>query len=315
VRTVPPLVSIVLPTFNRLKYLRSTVESVHAQTCQDWELIIVDDGSNEETKEYLATLHSPPRTRVIWLSHGGIPARTRNGGLRAATGKFVAFLDSDDLWSPNKLDTQINAISRSPRCGWSYSAFVTIAEHGAVLSTNETEYQAVLGGNIFPQVVMGAAPIRTPAVVANRELLMQVGLFDESVPSAEDCDLWMRLALHSEVAVVHEPLVTIRRHAENYSNNWTIAFAGRGYALLKLQSIAGRRWLPLLRRERARNGLTLAAQHATLRDYSNMWRAFFACLPYAWPYAECWSRLLKMLTHPFMPPRLLLSYHAYRRKH
>lgn len=88
-----PVISIVLPTFNRLQYLPSAVESVFAQTWPDWELIIVDDGSDAATRDYLRTLHDPPQVNVMWLPHTGNPGAVRNAGLREARGEFIAFLN------------------------------------------------------------------------------------------------------------------------------------------------------------------------------------------------------------------------------
>ena len=91
-----PLVSVIVPTFNRLLYLRPAVASVFAQTLVDWELIIADDGSDEHTRAYLSALQSEPRVSIIWLPHCGNPAAVRNRALRQARGEYLAFLDSDD---------------------------------------------------------------------------------------------------------------------------------------------------------------------------------------------------------------------------
>ena len=98
-----PVVSIILPTFNRAAYLRETVASVFAQSWTDWELIISDDGSDEATRAFIHTLEADERVRVVWSPHSGIPAVTRNSALRVARGEYVAFLDADDLWDPAKL--------------------------------------------------------------------------------------------------------------------------------------------------------------------------------------------------------------------
>src|SRR5262245_55647877 len=98
-----PVVSIVLPAFNRLVYLRAAVASVFKQSFTDWELIIGDDGSDEDTRAYLGTLDQPPRVKVLWLAHTGNPAVVRNAALLEAKGEFVAFIDSDDEWLPDKL--------------------------------------------------------------------------------------------------------------------------------------------------------------------------------------------------------------------
>ncbi len=114
-------VSIILPTFGRLEYLRATVASVYRQTLQDWELIIADDGSDAETRAYLRTLEADSRVRLLWLTHTGIPAVVRNGALREARGEYVAFLDSDDLWAPEKLSRQVAMLRSRPLCGWCYN--------------------------------------------------------------------------------------------------------------------------------------------------------------------------------------------------
>src|SRR5689334_3462667 len=107
--TPQPLVAIVLPTFGRLHYLRSTVDCIYRQTFEDWELIIADDGSDAETREYLHSA-GDSRVRVIWLSHTGVPAIVRNAALREARARYVAFLDSDDLWAPQKLERQVQTL-------------------------------------------------------------------------------------------------------------------------------------------------------------------------------------------------------------
>src|SRR5882672_10472844 len=103
-------VSIILPTFNRLEFLRPAIDSVFAQTFMDWDLIIADDGSAEPTRAYLRTLVSQPRVKVIWLAHTGNLSAVRNAALRAAQGEYIAFLDSDDLWMPVKLKHQMAAL-------------------------------------------------------------------------------------------------------------------------------------------------------------------------------------------------------------
>ncbi|HSY94564.1 MAG TPA: glycosyltransferase family 2 protein, partial [Steroidobacteraceae bacterium] len=103
---MPPAVSIIVPTFNRLRLLRRSLASVFEQTFEDWELLIADDGSGPDARAYLEALDDP-RVKVLWLSHSGKPAVARNAALRAAQGEYVAFLDSDDLWVPAKLQIQM----------------------------------------------------------------------------------------------------------------------------------------------------------------------------------------------------------------
>ena len=121
-----PLVSIVLPTFERLDLLRLTVDSVFRQTLRDWELIVADDGSGGELLAYLYVLARDERVRAIRLEHSGIPARVRNRALELARSPYVAILDSDDIWEANKLERQLDVMRGAPDCEWSYSAYTMI---------------------------------------------------------------------------------------------------------------------------------------------------------------------------------------------
>src|SRR5579863_9408144 len=118
-----PTVSIVLPTFNRLHLLPASLDSVFAQTFTDWELIVADDGSDEATRDCLRRWAERPRVRVQWLEHSGRPAVARNAAIRSALGEYVAFLDSDDLWLPEKLARQLASLRNSAQCRWSYTRF------------------------------------------------------------------------------------------------------------------------------------------------------------------------------------------------
>jgi GT2 family glycosyltransferase len=153
-------------------------------------------------------------------------------------------------------------------------------------------------------VVTGRAQIRTPSVLATRQLIAQAGGFDEGLLSGEDYDLWLRLALYSEVAIVDEPLVYVRRHTESHTSDWQSAFVGRDSSLSRRQQLvdAGRR--SLLREQRMRNALRLAATHAELGAQGRMLRALWESLPYSWTYPRWWlSGLKTVLLRPYLPRR------------
>ncbi len=311
---LPPLVSIVLPTFGRLHHLRSTVDCIYRQTFTDWELLIADDGSDSQTRDYLHSLASERRVRVIWLEHTGVPAIVRNAALREARGTYVAFLDSDDLWLPQKLARQVQTLQARPVCQWSYTGFVQIDGSGQILLNAPHGQWHPCEGWIFESLVVGPfLPIRTPCVLVSRELLTRCAGFDEALRSGEDVDLWLRLALESQVAVVDEPLVQVRRHEENYSRDWEAALAGREHSLMKLQNRVGDpRRRRLLRNERTRNALNLAWIHAsrgnTVRTMSALWRS----TPYSWMSPRWWFGLLKALTRLYMPQALVDVYRKRR---
>jgi glycosyltransferase involved in cell wall biosynthesis len=282
-----PTVSVILPTYDRLPYLRLAVDSVFAQTFTDWELIVADDGSSEETTAYLRGLESPT-VRVLFLARSGNPSRVRNAALGVANGRYVAFLDSDDLWLPLKLERQLAFMLAQPGCEWSYTAFTIVDAEGVPLSSERNRRWIPHSGNIFTEVVRTSASIRTPAVVVSTKLMRDVGGFDEAIERSEDYDLWTRLALRSPICVVDEPLVLVRRHAGNQTTESSAAYVARDYSLRKLArhfTGAPRR---LLEEERSRNALALAADVAAR---GGQWRAVAAVgksLPFSWKYPRWW---------------------------
>ena len=309
-----PLVSIVLPTFGRLHYLRLTIESIQRQTFSAWELLIADDGSDSQTREYLHSLASESHVRVIWLQHTGVPAVVRNAALREARGVYVAFADSDDLWMPQKLARQIQTLQDRPGCQWSYTGFAQIDGSGqALMNAPHGQWHPCEGWIFEPLVVGPFLPIRTPCVLATRELITRCGGFDEAIRSGEDVDLWLRLAQESEVAVVDEPLVQVRRHEENYSRDWEAAYAGRDYSLAKLHNRADDwRRRALLRHERTRNALDLAWIHASRGNSARMMRALWQSLPYSWMSPRWWLGLLKIPLRRYIPEALIDVYRKRR---
>lgn len=306
-------VSVVVPTFNRLRFLRPAIESVYAQTFSDWDLIIADDGSDLETRQYLESLANDARVTVVWLAHTGRPSLVRNAALLRASGEYVAFLDSDDLWAATKLERQVETLRSRSNCRWSYTAFLRVDACGTPLPEEARRPWVPYEGEIFEQVVTGRASIRTPSVLATRQLIEQAGGFDEAMLSAEDYDLWLRLALYSEVAIVDEALVYVRYHDENHTRDWQSAFRGRDRLLRRRQQLvdSGRR--ALLRKERMRNALQLAAAHSELGARGGILLALWESLPYCWTYPRWWLGGAKTLLRSHLPRRLLELYRNRRR--
>ena len=209
---MPPVVSIVLPTFNRLPYLQAAIESVFAQTFQDWELIVADDGSDAETRQYLQTVCRNPRVHVLWLLHSGRPSVVRNIALRQATGQYIAFLDSDDAWMPEKLDLQVRSLRGSADRRWSHTKYVIVDAAGDPTPwTLQTGGWPTPEGCVLEPLVKGDFVMALPTVIVHREFLEHANGFDEELVVCEDYDLWLRLASQSEIDAVQEPLATFRR--------------------------------------------------------------------------------------------------------
>ncbi|MEO8621098.1 MAG: glycosyltransferase family A protein [bacterium] len=205
-----PAASIILPTFNRLDYLREAVESVRAQTMSGWELIVVDDGSTDDTVAWLESL-AEPRMIILKHEHTGNPALLRNVAIALARAEWIAFLDSDDRWVPQKLERQLALHAGNPHLRWSYTGREMIDAGGAALPTNRFKQWEAHSGWILQQVLALDANIPLPSVMVQRSLLREVGGFDASWPWS-DYELWLRLAEGYECGLVAEPLLEVRSH-------------------------------------------------------------------------------------------------------
>lgn len=267
-----PLISVIMPTYNRLAWLRAAVHSVLEQTLEDWELIIADDGSDEPTRAYLRALEADPgrSVRVLFLPHSGNPPAARNVALRAARGEYVAFLDSDDLWLPRKLELQIASLGEHPDREWSYTGIVLVDGSGRPLENGRgLRYPATRSGWIAESLLRGEAAVTQSSVLARREALAQVGGYPEDLPICGDYELYLRLALRSEIDFVPEPLALVRRHDEHYCDDLGALAEVRRF-LGKVQR-SGR--VPhlnsVLRSRRARLLVSLA--RAWLRSRARVW--------------------------------------------
>jgi len=307
-----PAVSIVLPVYDRLKYLRPAVDSVHAQTLEDWELIIADDGSAEQTQAYLQALDRLPRHRVVRLQHTGNPAAVRNAALRAASGDYVAFLDSDDVWMPKKLEMQMASLSSRPACGWSYTAFIAVDENLSPLTGARALRSPAVGGWILGRLAAMEVTIALPSVVVSRKLIERVGAFDEGQRMCEDYDLWLRLALLSEIDAVDEPLLLVRRHKEHSGDDVT-AFEDMRRALEKMRrSDVAADLERTLRRRRAMVSAGLARSHASCGNRLSVLRTLVSSASYSWGYREWWSRAAAALARAFAPRPVRTAVRRYR---
>jgi glycosyltransferase involved in cell wall biosynthesis len=219
------LVSVILPTYNRAAYVTAAIDSVLEQSCADWELVIADDGSADETAGYLRTLQDR-RITILWLPHSGNPSKVRNAAIRRARGTYLAFLDSDDIWSPTKIETQLQAMRSSPGCRWSYTATTDIDATGRLVEIAGRAPWTPLSGNIVEALITIRALVSTSSVVAERSLVEEVGGFDEQQLFGEDYDVFIRLAQRSHVAVVDQRLMFERNQQDSYSADRIGAYEG-----------------------------------------------------------------------------------------
>jgi glycosyltransferase involved in cell wall biosynthesis len=225
---MPPVVSVVIPTFNRRPMVGEAVESVLAQTYGDFELIVVDDGSTDDTGCELAKFGD--RLRYFATENRGAAA-ARNFGVRQARGRYVAFLDSDDLWRPRKLQVQVGYMEERPEIKVCQTEEIWIRNGVRV---NPKAVHRKPSGDIFLRSLERCL-VSPSAVLLTRELFKELGGFDESFPVCEDYDLWLRLAVKYPVPLIAEPLVIKRGgHADQLSSS---VWGMDRYRILALQKL------------------------------------------------------------------------------
>ncbi len=194
-----PTVAVIIPTYNRRDWTLRAVESVVAQTRAPNEIVVVDDGSTDDTAE--AVQQEFPEVRVGAIEHGGV-SRARNHGVDSTTSHWLAFLDSDDQWQPEKLEVQLQAMHQSGyRIGHCEETWIRNGRR-----VNPRDRHKKWGGFIYRHC-LPLCCISPSAVILERSLFEEVGGFNESLPACEDYDLWLRICCQLPVCFVDQPLV------------------------------------------------------------------------------------------------------------
>ena len=208
------LVSVVLPTYQRPTHLRRAIDSVVAQTYENWELIVVDDndtGSDfrRETQELMEQYAHDPKIRYVQRKTNGGGGAARNTGIQSASGDYVAFLDDDDEWLASKLAEQVACFQSSPDIvGAVYTGTSVVnAENGRPYIAS-----ARYAGDLSPRILAGNLIGTTSTIMCRRSAFLEAGLFDERLAAAQDLDLYIRLAQRHHFACIDKPLVVRNKH-------------------------------------------------------------------------------------------------------
>ena len=202
-RTKNPLVSVIIPTYNRGWVIAEAIDSVLEQDFSDYELIIVDDGSTDNTRDILQSYGNT--ITVIYQANKGVSA-ARNRGIEASSGELIAFLDSDDLWLPRKLSRQVAFFKAQP------DAMINQTEEQWIrngVRVNPKNRHHKFSGMIFERS-LELCLVSPSAVMARRQLFESVGLFDVDLPACEDYDLWLRVSCRYPVYLMDIPLIIKR---------------------------------------------------------------------------------------------------------
>jgi len=220
-----PTVSVVIPAYNAAPWIAETLDSVLAQTFLDFEVIVVDDGSSDKTPEVVAGYGS--RVRYLRKENGGA-ASARNVGIRAARGSYIAFVDADDLWLPEKLQLQMDLFSRHPDLAWVYSDAIVFDQESGQEAFKTSDVTKLYAGDILRPLLLFNF-IASPTPVIRRDVLGTAGYFDElrDLHGSEDWNMWLWIAAKYQVRFVERPLAKYRRHATSMTGTMHLQSAFR----------------------------------------------------------------------------------------
>jgi glycosyltransferase involved in cell wall biosynthesis len=289
-----PRVSVVIGTHNRSRLVEQAIRSVLAQTFADLEVVVCDDGSNDDTGARVRGFGAP--VRYLRLEHSGRLGVPRNRGVEAARGDLLAFLDDDDLWEPEKLARQVARLDGDPSLDAVYTDRRLLFDDGTI-SAPAPSPEPDAEGRLLDRALCGDFP-HPCTLLIRRVALDRAGGFDETLETGEDVALWLRVGRVARVARIAEPLALIRRRTGSLSDHRPAVTFGNALALLERELSAGdlgprrrlrcRRTIAFLNAQLARalleRGERAEAIRAALRGVAwfpasrNAWRALVAGL-------------------------------------
>ncbi len=212
-----PKISIIIPAYNSEKFIKRTIQSVLNQTYKNFELIIVDDGSTDNTKEIVREFQKKdPKIKYIWEKNSGAPARPKNRGIKRSKGEYIAFLDHDDEWMPEKLEKQLNLFEKEKNLKLGF-----ISSNGLVFNEKENktyEHKITKRGEVFQDLLANNFILSSSSVLAKKEVFKNVGFFDENLKFSDDWEMWIKIAQKYEFDFFDEALFKYYWHGENVMN-------------------------------------------------------------------------------------------------
>ena len=209
-----PKISVIIPVYNAEETIKETIESVLSQTFSNFEIIVINDGSQDKTLEIVYRILDP-RLKVFSYPNAGVSV-TRNRGISQAAGDYVSFLDADDLWTPDKLETQLKALQANPQAAVAYSWTDWIDESGQFLRPGG---HMSVNGDVYAKLLLRDFVESGSNPLIRRQALTEVGGFDESLNLAADWDMWLRLAARYEFVAVPSSQILYRVSPNSMSSN------------------------------------------------------------------------------------------------
>lgn len=251
-------IAAIIPAYNSAHFLKESIGSVLSQTHEVAEVIVVDDGSQDNTADLVKSYPSD-RVKYFWRPNGGLAA-ARNSGVQQTTSPWVAFLDADDRWEPNKIELQVKALQAQPQAALCYTGLLMAGP------TGKSVVHAAVADRLWPRLRY-ENPITPSTVLMRRDVLEQVGGFDERLRACEDWDLWVRLGPACKMVAVDQPVTWYRVSASSLSTNVDRMLGAVAHMLTTslLKDLDGwSRWAWRQRAwsaELARSGLTARSAH------------------------------------------------------
>lgn len=214
-----PKVSVVIPAYNCERFISTAIESVLGQTYGDYEIIVVNDGSTDKTDEVLSRYAS--KIKKIYQPNKG-PAEARNTGIANSEGGYIAFLDQDDAWLPEKLRMQVEVMEKNNKLGLVYTDTYVLKDkefgNADCLCRRSFQTRQPHRGSVIEYLFLDNF-IATSSVMVRKECFSEIGMFDPSVVPSEDYDRWLRIAADYEIDFVDAPLVKFRDHIAAFAGN------------------------------------------------------------------------------------------------
>ena len=215
-----PKVSIIIPTYNREKFIGRALESVLAQTYKDYEIIVIDDGSQDQTRDVVRQYGG--NIKYVYQQNGG-SSSARNRGIQESTGEYIAFLDSDDIWIPEKLAIQVEILDKNKSIGIVCSRMPIFDKEGKQIGFKPQEHI----GKDFIALITHWGDLPTSTVMTRRECFDKVGLFDTSLKTIQDFDMWLRIASRYDIYEYRDKcLARYFRHGVQNTGNWANVLQG-----------------------------------------------------------------------------------------
>jgi glycosyltransferase involved in cell wall biosynthesis len=272
---------VIIPTYNNSRYIKKTIESVLRQTFRDFEIIVVDDGSTDNTavvlEEYKGEI-------TYFHQHNRGASSARNKGINEARGKYISFLDSDDYYCEDNLLKKINILESNPYVGLVYSDWNYVNEQGNFIEKGSYRFlhdEKKTSGYIFEELLYKRNFITTSAVLVRKIVLDDVGLFDPMIPSQEEYDLWLRICSKYAVHYIDKPLVNQIVHRGSLSTDFSKWALGNALIVDKIDKIVPKDFAVkngFIKRLKSDKFTFLARDHTQNNQFKNAWNAYMSAI-------------------------------------